>query len=380
MKIVYCTDSICYSGGLQTVTVTKANALSKIEGNEVWLIVTDNKREPIEYIDENVHIIDLDVNYFADDWKSKWHVLKGIFIKRREHKKKLQKVLNEIEPDIVISTGTSEKNFLCSIKVKSNPKFIREIHCNKNYRMLHANNLFEKVSAIIGDFTDYNLYIRKYNSIVVLTQEDNCTNWKNCKNILVVPNPIKKTPTTTSELKNKKVITVGRLVESKNFNSLIRAWRLVADKHPDWQLEIWGEGRMYSEHLSLISELNLEKHVFLKGYSYNILEKMTDASIFVLSSAFEGFGLVIVEAMSCGLPIVSYECPYGPKDIIDEGTDGYLVPVNNEEMLAQRISALIEDEQLRKSMGKAALIKSKNYHAENIAQVWMQLFYSLRQQ
>lgn len=143
MKIVYCTDSICYAGGIQRITVTKANALAHIEGNEVWIIVTDNKQKPVLPIDEKVHLIDLDVNYFEDDWKSKWHVLKGIFIKRKEHKKRLQVALNEIRPDIVISTGTSEKNFLPGISINSKPKFIREIHSNKKYRILSATNTFQ---------------------------------------------------------------------------------------------------------------------------------------------------------------------------------------------------------------------------------------------
>ena len=102
MKIVYCTDSICYAGGIQRITIAKANALSQIEGNEVWIIVTDNKQKPVLPINPEVHIIDLDINYFEDDWKSKLHVIKGILIKRKQHRKKLKTVLNQINPDIVI--------------------------------------------------------------------------------------------------------------------------------------------------------------------------------------------------------------------------------------------------------------------------------------
>ena len=154
MKIVYCTDSICYAGGIQRITIAKANALAQIEGNEVWIIVTDNKQKPVLPIDTKVHIINLYINYFEDDWKSKYHILKGILIKRKQHKKKLENVLNQINPDIVISTGTSEKNFLPKIKVNSTPRFIREIHNTKNYRMLAATNLFEKILAILGDLFD----------------------------------------------------------------------------------------------------------------------------------------------------------------------------------------------------------------------------------
>ena len=378
MRIVYCTDSICYPGGIQTVTITKANELSKIEGNEVWIIATDNKREPIENIEKNVHLIDLDINYYEDDYKSKWHILKGIFIKRNEHKKRLQSTLNDIRPDIIISTGTSEKFFLPNIKINSNPQFIREIHFTRNYRLLHARNLFEKISAKIGDFIDYKLSINRYNSIVVLTEQDKNENWENNKKIIAIPNPIKSLPYKTSTIENKKVIAAGRLTHQKNFASLIRSWNSVVNNHPDWSLEIYGDGAEYNNLLTLISNLKLEKHVFLKGHSYNILEEMANASIFTLTSTFEGFGLVIVEAMSCGLPVISYNCPCGPKDIISDGTDGFLVPLNDEQCLAEKINLLIENEALRKQMSKAALIKSQKFTAKEVISLWMNLFNTLK--
>lgn len=378
MKIVYCTDSICYAGGIQRITISKANALSQIEGNEVWIIVTDNKQKPVLPIDSKVHIIDLDINYFADDWKSKWHVLKGIFIKRRLHKKKLAVTLNEIKPDIVISTGTSEKNFLPRISsISSKPAFIREIHSNKKYRLLHASNIFQKVAAYIGDFIDYSIHIKKYDRIIVLTQEDKNTNWKNNNKVEVIPNPLTSPCTSQSSLENKTAIAVGRLVHAKNFSSLIKAWTHVAEKHPDWTLEIWGEGHLRIELENLIAKLNLKKQVFLKGYTYDIQSKMQNASIFVLSSIFEGFGLVIVEAMSCGLPVVSYDCPCGPKDIITEGEDGILVELKNEKQLASNINLLIENKKLRKQMADNAIIKSEIYNIKNITSMWICLFNNL---
>ena len=113
MKIAYCLNSIRYLGGIQKVTVVKANALSEIPENEVYIIVTDNKEGVLlEPLSPKVKLIDLDINYYEDDYKSRWNVLKGIFIKRREHKKRLTSVLKEIQPDIAISVGQSEKNML----------------------------------------------------------------------------------------------------------------------------------------------------------------------------------------------------------------------------------------------------------------------------
>ena len=157
MKIAYCTDSICYAGGIQRVTIAKANKLAL--KNEVWIIVTDNKDKPV-FLSTKVHLVNCDINYFEDDWKSCFYILKGIIYKRKQHKKRLKEILNQIQPDIVISTGTSEKNFLPYLSVSSHPVFIREIHSNKNYRSLHAQSVFDKLLAILGDFIDYRIHLK----------------------------------------------------------------------------------------------------------------------------------------------------------------------------------------------------------------------------
>jgi len=378
MRIVYCTDSVCYAGGIQRITVAKANALADIEGNEVWIVVTDNKRpKPVLPISGKVHLVDLDVNYYEDDWKSRLHVLKGIFVKRREHKRKLQQFLNTISPDIVISTGTSEKNFVPRMKVASNPSFIREIHCTSNYRQLVANGWFEKFSAWAGDIIDYHYYIREYDKIVVLTDEDKQLHWKKNDKVEVIPNPLTTEHNKRSTLKSKTVVTAGRLTAQKNFASLISAWKIVNKSHPDWKLEIWGEGSRRNELQQQIEDLQLRDSASLMGYTDDIISKFADASIFVCSSKFEGFGLVIVEAMSCGLPVVSYSCPCGPKDIITDGTDGFLVSIGDEQIMAERINYLIEHLDSRLVMGQAALDKSKQYSTDVITSKWMELFDSI---
>lgn len=373
MKIVYCLNSIRYLGGIQRVTIVKANALAEIKGNEVYIIVTDNKNGVItEPLSPKVHLIDLNINYYEDDYKSRWNVLKGIFIKRREHKKRLTSVLNEIQPDIVISVGQSEKNMIPSIKGKW--KTIREFHFVKDYRLRQAKSFFDKMLAWGGDWYDFHFKIKGYNQIITLTQEDKETNWKGWKNVSVIPNPSTFHTDHTSSLSEKKVISVGRLTSQKNYASLIRAFKNVAEKHPDWILEIYGDGPQEVKLKSLITQLNLEKHVFLKGFSSNVKEVITNASIFALSSVFEGLPLVIVEAMACGLPVVSYTCPCGPNDIITDKKDGFLVNVNDEKTLANKINTLIEYEALRKQMSDAAIIKASKYKIKNIVSIWMNIF------
>lgn len=380
MKIVYCTDSVCYPGGIQRITIAKANALADIDGNEVWIVVTDNKQPtPVLPIYEKVHLIDLDVNYFEDDWKSKLHVLKGIFVKRREHQQKLKELLDSILPNVVISTGTSEKNFLPRLNIASHPAFIREIHCTANYRQLAANGWFDKLSAWVGDILDYRIFIKRYDKIVVLTNEDKKLHWKDNDKVVVIPNPLTVQHDKRSTLTNKTVITAGRLVTVKNFASLIRAWVIVHQSHPDWRLEIWGEGNLKTELQRQIDLEGLKENVQLMGYTDDIISKFAEASLFVCSSLFEGFPLVVIEAMSCGLPVVSYSCPCGPKGIITESKDGFLVSIGDEQTMAERIIYLIEHLDSRLTMGREALYKSKQYSIDNIIRKWIVLFNDLLQ-
>ena len=377
MKIVYCTDSICYLGGIQNVTITKANGLAQM-GHQVWIIVTDNKYPPLHSVDPKVQVINLDINYFEDDWKSKFYVIKSILIKRKKHKKAIAKVLNDINPDIIISTGTSEKNFLPNIRLNSTPIFIREIHFQKGYRLSHARSLFEKIMAIIGNWYDYSWNINKYDQIVILTNEDKELNWKNNSKVSVISNPVTfDTNIKTAPLTNKKIITAGRHVYQKNYKFLINTWKIVDQKHPDWQLEIWGDGVLKNELSKLINTLGLNNKVLLMGYTNDVISQMQKASGYVLSSLFEGMPLVLIEAMSCGLPIVSYTCRCGPKDLIEHGKNGFLCEVNDETKLAEYICSIIEDDRLRIRMGQASKKKSEEFRIEKIATQWINLFQTL---
>lgn len=377
MKIVYCTDSICYPGGIQNITITKANGLAQM-GHQVWIIVTDNKYPPLHPVDPKVQVINLDINYFEDDWKSKFYVIKSILIKRKKHKKAIAKVLNDINPDIIISTGTSEKNFLPNIRLNSTHIFIREIHNQKGYRLSHARSLFEKIMAIIGNWYDYSWNINKYDQIVILTNEDKELNWKNNSKVSVINNPVTfDTNIKTAPLTNKKIITAGRLVYQKNHKSLINAWKNVNQKHPDWQLEIWGDGALKNELSKLINTLGLNNKVLLMGYTNDIISRMLQASGCVLSSLYEGISLVLIEAMSCGLPVISYSCQCGPKDLIEHGKNGFLCEVNDETKLAEYICSIIEDEKLRIKMGQASKKKSEEFRIEKIVTQWTNLFQTL---
>lgn len=376
MVIVYCVDQIEASGGIERVTVTKANALAEIPGNIVYIVVAYHRKDRLG-LSSKVKLIDLKVPYYGDIGKSKIAMYLYILGRILEHKKKMHALLNSISPDIVVSTGNYEKLFLAKLRIRSHPVIIREIHFVKNYRLLDARNAKETVIAKIREVLDYGLSINKYDKIVVLTKEDKEKNWKNSHKVLVVPNPITRISKELSTLDNKTVITVGRLVFQKNFQSLISAWSQVEKIHPDWRLEIYGEGPLKDKLQNQIDELGLSKSILLKGYSNDIMQCMTDSSLFVLSSIYEGFALVLLEAMNCGLPLVAYSCPCGTRDIIQEGRNGFLVPLNDEGLLAERIGFLIDNEAERRRMGKIAYDMSQSYTIDHIIEKWMTLFRTL---
>ena len=360
------------------MTVVKANALAEIPGNEVYIVVTDNKAGPeIHELSPKVHLIDLDINYYDRDRERSFIAVNiNYFAKCAKHKKALWRVLRQINPDVVISVGMSEKYMLTAIRDNS-WKIIREFHCEKNYRTKYASSLFGKIQGRVSDFYEFNFVDKKFDRIVVLTEEDKETNWQGWNNVSVMPNPVAFKCDKPSTLNEKVVISMGRLHHVKNFSSLIKAFGQIVKKHPDWKLRIYGDGELKQALHDQINQAGLQDNVFLMGFSNDMENALRQSSIFAFSSLVEGFALVIVEAMECGLPVVSYQCPCGPKDIITDGKDGFLVPVNNEQMLAEKICLLIEDEDLRRQMASEAKIRAQHYHVENIAQQWMALFNEL---
>lgn len=379
MKIAYCLDSVSAMGGIERVTLSKANALADVEGNVVYLIVTRGWGNPVFPLHPKIQVINM--NLKDRPCTSMIRMFWNVYLKSIEHKKKIAGVLNEIRPDIVVSTGMSEKFLIRSLSLSYKPLIIKEIHFNTDCRLVEAQGLLKTIYASIGHLKDYYYKMKSIDQIVILTEEDKLRNWKGKDKVTIIPNPLTNNTTLPPSLLNeKRVIAAGRLVRQKNFESLIRSWKQVHALHPDWNLDIYGEGPLKSSLEKQINELNLRGIVRLQGKTNEMFKEMSESSIFVLSSIYEGFGLVLIEAMSCGLPVISYACPCGPKDIIDEGKDGFLVPVNDEQTLADRIIRLIEDEELRRQMSKAALQKSGKYRMDKIIPMWMNLFEELLQE
>ena len=376
MKIAYCTPSLYIAGGIERVLTTKMNYLADKAGYEVWVILTDGKgKNPYFPVSDKIHIVNLDLN-FEELWSLSF--LKKIFVylkKQRIYKKKLKEALYEIRPDITVSTLRREINFITSIKDGS--RKVGEMHVNRaNYRNFEANDInalkkiFERIwmKSLVGK-------LKKLDQFVVLTDEDR-RNWHELDNVTTIPNPLNVFPTIESNQSARKVIAAGRYCYQKGFDLLLRAWAIVNEKHKDWHLDIYGAGKNV-EYKNLANTLNICQNIGINPPTDNIYAKYADASIFVFSSRFEGFGMALLEAMATKLAVVSFACPCGPKDIISDGNDGVWVTNGDIQELADKICYLIENEEERKSMAENAKLKAMQYSVDNIMHRWIRLFESL---
>ena len=375
-KIVYCTPSLYIPGGVERVLTTKANYLAEVAGYDITIVLTDGKgKEPYYPLSPKVKIIQLDINF-----EELWHLsfIKKVFVylkKQRIFKKKLTDTLMELRPDITVSLLRREINFLTSIKDGS--KKVGEIHINKDhYRNFEGENI-NFIKKLFSQWWMNNLIknLKKLDKFIVLTETDR-KSWKEIQNVSVIPNPLSTFPNITSSLTNKQVIAVGRYAYEKGFEMLIDSWNIVHKKHPEWVLRIYGIDII--KNLSpIIKEKDLLNSIIPMDSTPQIYKAYQDSSIYACSSRFEGFGMTLIEAMSCGVPCISFDCPHGPRNIITDGKNGYLVEPYKIEALAERICHLIENEELRKEMGKEARKRAEDFTIDDIMGKWIKLFNSI---
>ncbi len=376
-KIVYIHGGLYAPNGMSSIISQKVNYLADHTDFDIHMVLTERPEAPRYYkLSERVSTVNLDINFDELDTmpllKKAWYY----WWKQRRYKKLLTAYLMEQRPDIVVSITRREINFLT--KIKDGSKKIAEIHFARSfYRQLNKRFLPACVNRYISKLWMNSLSknLRNVDRFVVLTNEDS-RNWPELNNVIVIPNFISFFPEKKSDATAKQVIAVGRYTYQKGFDLLIDAWTQVAKRHPDWTLRIYGAGEP-DAYRRLVSEKGLEGTVCCEEATNDVYSKYNESSLFVLSSRYEGFGMVLIEAMSAGLPCVAFTCPCGPKDIITNHEDGLLVENGNIDKLADAICYLIEHPEERQQMGRKAVASSQRYREKSIMQYWIELFENL---
>lgn len=172
---------------------------------------------------------------------------------------------------------------------------------------------------------------------------------------------------------SKKIITVGRISEEKGFDMLVDVAKIVLERHKDWQWHIWGDGEKFGHIKSLIEKNNLQDRLILQGQTQDIYDKYKDYSLYVLTSYREGLPLVLLEAKANRLPIVSFDCTTGPREIVCDGQDGFLIPCYDKQMMAEKICTLIEDSSLRERFSENSQNNINKFDKGVILQQWRDL-------
>lgn len=379
MKIIYCVNNISHVGGMPQVLAVKANYLVEIYHHEIYIAESDHSAFLPEsaVFSPKINFLDLDIHYEKILKVERWNPLSEYQKAKRRHKRKLKTIFREINPDVVISLGTEEKSFLPMIRGRW--KKVREFHWTTKIRnvLSKPKSKKDRFMAKLINFVERHFVLRLYDRVVLLSEQEKCLYWSKNKNICVIPNPQTFKSDCISDLKKKKLISVGRLHFQKNYESLINMFSIVHKRFPDWELEIYGDGSDRKKLQNQIDALGLTETCLLKGNTKHVKEALLDASCFVLSSRWEGMPLVMIEAMTCGLPIISYDCQSGPSDLIKNGENGYLIPCGDETAFALKIMALIENDSLRIKLGIGAKARSELYATERIMSIWQDLFESL---
>lgn len=383
MKIAYCIPQLYNPGGIERIVLLKAQLLSNL-GYNIHIITAEQLGKPTFFsIPSTVTLHDLGIDFSSTLTKP---LIKRLIERKKKmiiYKNRLSQLLIELKCDIVISTFSHEVNILPSIKDDSVK--IVETHFPKSHLKLMANTFdyppATKIAYYIKDWIAENFIAPKYQTMVVLTQTDKEKWIKKNKKTICIPNMITFTNSSIhSSLLEKRVLAVGHFSKTKSFDSLIRIWSIIKRYDNEWVLTIVGNGIEYPHIQKMINDLNLNYSIEIIPPTNSIQSIYLKSSIYALTSKYEGFPMVLLEAMQCGLPCIAFDCPNGPRDIINHGENGYLIPQNNYNLFASYLLKLMQNTELRFKMGETASKNIQKYSQENIIQQWDNLFNEIKKQ
>jgi glycosyltransferase involved in cell wall biosynthesis len=362
-KILILVDQLNSHGGIEKLVALKANYWADVFQYKVTIISTEQHQKPLVYkLSDKVKFIDLSINYHREkSYFSASNVLKflkNIFL--------IQRYILKNQPDfIVVASHIPITYFLPFLMKKS--KTIKEFHFTKFSR--RALNFKSKVLNFIES---------KYDYLVVLSQEE--VGFYPSSNTVVIANPIENAvihPPRNSE-KSNTAIFVGRLAPVKQLEELVLIWSKFIPLKPDWKLHVFGakEGAYFERIQQLVAQQQLTDSFIFKGQSDAIEAELLQSKVLLLTSEQECFPMVILEAQSKGVPVISYDSPTGPRNIIHNNVDGILVEYNNSDSFVKILVQFDEDKELQNSLSEQAVRNASNYQMESIMNRWNTLLFT----
>ena len=373
-KIVFCTPALYSAGGVERVVSYKASYFAEQLGYDVTIIVTEgNGRDCYFQLSDKVKVINFELGFEAL-WQASFAKKIILYLtKQRQYKKLLKRELMCIRPDFTITTLRREINFLSDIPDGS--KKIGELHVDRaNYRNL-ATNKQNPIKQVFSRWWSNSLldHIRRLDKMVLLT-DSAMYDWPELDNKIKISDPLPFLIDEKSSLLCKRIISIGRFDYEKGNDLLLQVWKKVEKQMPDWQLDIYGNGNR-EPYLLQMRQLEIDSsRCHLYEPINDVKKEYLNSSVFVLPSRYEGFGLVLIEAMGCGVPVVSFDCENGPRSIITNGADGFLIPTFDIDAFADKLLLLMRDENLRRQMGEKAQKSAAKYDIDSIGLQWKQLF------
>lgn len=273
-------------------------------------------------------------------------------------KNQIRKVVRDNHFEVLISTTHALNCLLAIVNIAG----VRKIGCEHfNYEM--CPSLWRRIRKACYP---------KLDDVVLLTEHD-ARKYTFLNNKCVIPNSLPFNSDQVSDCKNKRIIAVGRLVAQKGFDLLLKTISNIKEQMDGWSVDIFGEGADQDQLLRMSCDLGVQDIVHFRGYSSDVRKEMLCSSIYLLTSRFEGFGLVLIEAQVCGLPIVAFDCTEGPSEIVEDGKNGYLIPTFDTDMMGQKLLSLMQNEEKRIEFGKNAKQHSNLYTTEAIKKKWLEL-------
>lgn len=379
MKIAYIIQSLSFKGGTERVLTEKMNYMSEHYGYDIYVITCNQPPSETNcyYLSNKITQINLDIrNYSVYKYRyperlwKKW-AIHSIF------KKKIAETINHINPDIIIGVGHYKANCIC--KLYRNAKIIIECHDGRLITSLLTQKTKRSIiSKLYMPFYRWIYFrtIEHYADTIVTLTDGAKEKWRKAKNVVVIPNFTSMSVLRYSTCNTKRIISVGRLRWEKGFDRLIDIWKCVSYKYPSWKLDIFGEGEQKEQLTNRIHSENIP-NIYIHDNTSNISYEYADSSICLITSYFEGFSLVLLEAMKHGLPCIAFDCPFGPGSIIQNGINGYLIKEGNNTDYINKLCDLIENISLRKQLSKAAIERAKFFDTDKIMEQWRFLFESI---